>query len=142
MPEPVREVGGGLPRAQPRGDRAEHRATPGLDDNDLRRAAAHRRAEEHDVRPPGERCIGGDDSRLLFHRERLARHARFAHKEVARLEDSSIGGNQVAGREHEDVARDERVGLHRGFDPSSRTTRQISASRFFSSSTAAEARYS
>ena len=116
MPEPVGEVGFGLPRAQPCGDRAERGAPPRLDDDDPRRAAAHRRAEEHDVRPPSERRIGGDDSRLLLHGERLAGHARLADEEVARLEDPSVGGNQVARREHEDVARHERVGVHRAFD--------------------------
>src|SRR5690242_5100996 len=71
MPEAVGEVGFGLPRAQPRGKSAKNCAPPRLDDDDLRRAAAHRRPEEDDVRPPSERRIGADDSRLLFHRERL-----------------------------------------------------------------------
>ena len=108
-------VSGSRARSQ-RGDRAERGAPPRLDDDDPRRAAAHRRAEEHDVRPPGERRIGGDDPRLLLHGERLAGHARLADEEVARLEDPSVGGNQVARREHEDVAGHERVGVHGAFD--------------------------
>ena len=116
LPEPAGEVGFGLPRAQPCGDRAERGAPPRLDDDDPRRAAAHRRAEEHDVRPLGERRIGGDDPRLLLHGERLAGHARLADEEVARLEDPAVGGNQVARREHEDVAGHERVGVHGAFD--------------------------
>jgi hypothetical protein len=116
MPEPMGEVRFGLPRAQPGSDRAEHGAPPRLDDDDPRRAAAHRGAEEHDVRPPSERRIGGDDPRLLLHGERLAGHARLADEEVARLEDPSVGGNQVACREHEDVARHKRVGVHSAFD--------------------------
>ena len=116
MPEPVGEVGFGFTRTQPCGDRTEDGAAPRLDDDDSRRAAAHRRAEEHDVRPPRERRIGGDDSRLLFHGERLPRHARLADEEVAGLEDPSVGGNQVPRREHQDVARHERVGVHGAFD--------------------------
>jgi hypothetical protein len=116
MPEPVGEVRFGRPRAQPRGDRAEHGAPPRLDDEDPRRAAAHRRAKEHDVRPPSERRIAPDDSRLLLHGERLAGHARLADEEIACLEDPSVCGNQVASREDEDVARNERVGVHHAFD--------------------------
>ena len=63
LPEPVGEVGFGRPHAQPCGDGAERGAPPGLDNEDAGRAAAHRRAEEHDIRPPSERRIGRDDPR-------------------------------------------------------------------------------
>ena len=116
LPQPAGEVGFGLPRAKPRGDRAERRAPPRLDDDDPRRAAAHRRAEEHDVGPPSDWRIGGHDPWLLLHGERLAGHARLADEEVARLEDPSVGRNQVARREHEDVAGHERVRVHGAFD--------------------------
>ena len=116
LPESAGEVGFGLSRAQPCGDRAERRAPPRVDDEDSRRAAAHRRPEKHDVRPPGERRVGGYDSGLLLHRERLAGHAGLADEEVPRLEDPSVRGNQVTRREHEDVAGHEHVGAHGPFD--------------------------
>ena len=99
-------------RAQPSGDRAD--ASAPCPTRNRRRCAPT--PEKHDVRPLGERRGGGYDSGLLLHRERLARHAGLADEEVSRLEDSAVGGNQVARREHEDVAGHERVGAHGPFD--------------------------
>jgi len=58
-----------------------------------------------------------------------------------RLEDSSVGGDQVPRREHEDVTGTITSARTVASTPS-RTTRQVRPRRFFTSSTAADARYS
>ena len=141
LPEAAREVGLGRARAEPSGDRAERGAAPGLDDEDLRRAAAHRRAEKDGVGPRREGRVRRDDPGLLFDRERLARHARFADEEVlASMTRPSAGIRLPAESTRTSPGTTVLTGTV--CSTPSRTTRQVSARRLFSSSTAAEARYS
>ena len=105
LPDATREVRLGRPCPQPGGDGAELGPTAGPDDEDLRRAAAHRGAEKDRIGP----------SRRSVHRPRtipgrfstgngLARHAGLADEEVLRLDHESVGGDQVARRQQDQIA--------------------------------------
>ena len=77
-------------------------------------AARHLRVHERHVHTVAERGIGRDGVDLLGHREALAGECRFVDLEGRRREDAGVRGDEVAGLDVHDVARDDV--LHRDLD--------------------------
>ena len=100
----AREFGLGRRAAQSLRHGPEGGALAGVHDEHGGRAAAHRRPQVDRIRSTSERRAGRQNPGLLFRRERLAGEAGFGHQEVAALEHEPVGRDQVAGRQHDDVA--------------------------------------
>ena len=137
----AREVGLGRARPQPRRDRAELGPAAGLDGEDLRRAAAHRSAEKDGIGPFGKGASGGpsraasrpgNDSPVML--------ASLTRKSCASITSPSAGIRLPAESRMRSPGTIALTGTV--CSTPSRTTRHVSARRFFSSSTAADARYS
>ena len=102
MPRPNSVSGGrALSRAD---DRAEGGPASGFDRKDLRLAALHRSAEVDRVGTPREGRLRRNGSGLLLDGEGFAGQARFVDQEVRGLDQEPIGRNEVACREHDDIA--------------------------------------
>ena len=59
----------------------------------------------------------GNHPRTLFDREGLARHARFADKEVLRLDDEAVGRDQIACRKKNEITGYDSADGHRLLHP-------------------------
>ena len=71
-------------------------------------AAAHGCAHEHAIGAGGQRCVGGNLTGALFHRKGFAGHRRLGHQKIPSLQQATIGGNQVACRQDDHIARHQR----------------------------------
>ena len=94
----------GRARLDPRYDRAEGGPASGLDRKHLRRAALHRSAEVDRVGAPRDGRLRRNGPGPLLDGEGFAGQAGFVDQKVLGLDHEPIGGNEVAGREHDDVA--------------------------------------
>ena len=109
LPDAAREFRLRSPLVQARGDGAEGRVAPGLYDEHRRSPAAHGRAEEDAIGAAGERRVGATTAGFLD-RKRFAGQARFGHQEVLGFEDHAVRRHQVAGRELDHIAGNDRAG--------------------------------
>ena len=94
----------GRARLDPRDDRAEGGSTTGLDRQNLRRAALYRSAEVDRIGASGDGHLGQNGPGLFLDRERFPGQTGLIDQKVLGLDHAPIGGDQVAGREHNDVA--------------------------------------
>ena len=94
----------GRARLDPRDDRAEGGPASGLDRKDLRRAALYRSAEVDRVGAPGDGRLRRNGPGPLLDGEGFAGQAGFVDQKVLGLDHEPIGGNEVACREHDDIA--------------------------------------
>ena len=137
----AREVGLGRPRSQPCRDRPELGPAAGLDDENLRRAAADRGAEKDGIGPRRKGASGGTiPGRFSTGKDSPVMLASLTRKSCASITRPSAGIRLPA----ESRMRSPGTIVLTGTVCStpSRTTRHVNARRRFSSSTAVDARYS
>ena len=104
LPYAAPELRLGRARLEPRDDRAEGGSASGLDRKNLRRAALHRSAEVDRVGASGDGRLRRNGPGLLLDGEGFPGQAGLVDQKVLGLDHEPVGGNEIAGREHDDVA--------------------------------------